>query len=436
MNIMNRFRTGCFLGVALLALFSTAAACPPGSVAGGGDMLMSPLGPVIVESCVTESGGTMTFTYEITNEARRTVELCLFQLPGLGLHATASTSEPVGMTASISESSACATWWAWKGIRIEMLPGETVTFSVSLTGFATPMTGTASLTFCDGTTGSVGVLVPSACEDLDVGTASECFCEGAGGPCEATGLFVGEGTQIDLFGLDRQVLPACAASWVRHGWTGLTEIEETDRYSFVLEIDGVEVDLIQRVSCVPIVIPDDGPLTSTWHVQYPPDYFEAGRLYEVSGTWLDNGASAGEEEVFSRTVELQVIPCLAPIPVSTTSPLLPDLVVEIADVSCECAWTGKQRMECRIEVTIVVTNVGETTSKESALRVGIAGDATVRAIPGLEVGESHTVSVKTKADVDQSVATGCATPIEAVVDFTNLIEESNEKNNADETCCQ
>ncbi|MGB2982993.1 MAG: CARDB domain-containing protein, partial [Candidatus Bipolaricaulia bacterium] len=426
-------KAGWALLVTLL-LAGIAYTCPPGSIAGTGDMVMTPFGPVIVESCVTESGGTTTFTYQITSVARGPLGLCGFQIPGLGAFTTTSTSEPLGLTGSITEASGCATWWIWKGSGTEILPGGLATFSISVDAPATPTTREAFLTFCDGTKESVDVLAPSACADITDDPYAGCFCGEGSLPCESTESFEGEGTRINMLGLDRQVLAVCSASWVRHGWS--FGIEDVDRYDFSLDIDGVPVDLKQRIFCVPGEIAGGAHLASQWFVQFPPEYFEAGRMYGFVASWLDYGAGPAVSVIFSRRVEVQVLPCLVPVPLPPLSPLLPDLVVEIGELACECAWTPQQKLECRLSIPVLVTNEGERASKKTSLRVAVERDTTVRSIPELAPSEEFELTIKATVEADPGLTGPCSLEVEAEVDFSHVVEESNEENNTDTACCQ
>jgi len=419
------------IAVGIIAV--AANACPPDSIAGTGDLMMTPFGPVVVESCVTESGGTTTFHYEITNEGRSPIDLCALLVPGLGSHVTTGSSAPLGFTMDETSASGCAAWWEWMGGPAEIHPGETVTFSMSLNTPATPARRRVFLTFCDGTKDSVEALVPSACPDIADDPLAGCLCGEGDAPCESTGPHEGDGTRINLLGLDRQVLAVCGASYVRHGFVYLDEV---DPYDFTLEIDGVRQVLDQRIYCLPGDRPGAGYLGSSWFIQFPPEYFEAGRLYEFTGTWFDYEAPPGERVILSRTIELQVIPCLVPVILEPFVPELPDLVCEIVDVVCECAWTPDQRFECEIVATVVATNIGGGRSDLTALRLTADGGVSVRSIPELAPGESHAVLVRLKTDVDPTAKGPCHPEIEVEIDFSDFVEEVDEANNIDAACCQ
>ena len=174
-------------------------------------------------------------------------------------------------------------------------------------------------------------------------------------------------------------------------------------------------------------------MSSEWFVQFPPDYFEAGRLYEFVASWLDYNRPAGDRAIFARRVEVQVLPCLIPV---TLLPPLADLIVRIEELECDCGWTPQQAYECSLTIRVVVVNQGGAPSTETFLRVRIEGRPNLKLVPALAPSEEYTVTVKTTVAADPPGQQGqCPIEIVAEIDSTESVEESDEENNTDSTCC-
>lgn len=423
---------GLFLG-SLVAGVGTP--CPPGSTAGIADIVATPHGPVVVESCVTESGGAVTFSYFITSGAMRPVELCDLVIPGLGTFTTSGTSAPSGMASAIDESSGCATWWSWKGAGVEILPGETVAFALSVDAPVTPTTRTAYLTFCDGTEASLDVLVPSACDDIGDGEFDGCICGLGLGPCEATGPYEGAGTRLSLLGPAYQELAVCDESWLRHGWGYGADI---DSYLFALAIDGTPVELEQRLLCLPGETPGTGYLSSSWHVQFPAEFFEAGRLYEFVGTWIHRGETPGDIWKSERAVEVQAIFCLESItdPIPDLTPQIhlpsPDLAIRIVGESCISRWDDQQNYVREVNVTTRISNDGDADAGHFlvTLRSDVGNDT--HTLMGLGPGAIRYLSFIVRLD-----SPVCPVEYTITVDEGDEVRESDEENDTveGEECC-
>ena len=416
--------TGLAVAVALL-LTTTVSSCPAGTVDGMGDLAMTPLGPIIVESCLSESGGAYTLTYEVTNETLRTVELCELYVPGFGSFSTIGSSTPLGLALSVEESSGCATWWIWKGAGAEILPGAMVVLSFSVNAEVAATRRDAHFRLSDGTAFTAEVLAPSACLDISDDALVGCFCGGTTS-CDTTALFEGVGTQIDVLGPERQVLAVCDESWLRHGWFGADTLEDLD---FRLEIDGVEVPLERRDHCTPGTTPGAGHFGSMWHIQYPADSFEAGRLYEFTGYWYLYSRDPGERLILSRTIEAQVLPCLVPLsgPIPELTPQIelacPDLLPEIVDVECACGWNAQQVYECSLTVYVRVVNVGSAIADRfvTSLETSEGSSDHRMTLSELTPGDARTLTFRVVLDEPVSD-----------VEFTVLVDSLDEVSECDE----
>jgi hypothetical protein len=434
----SRPATAIGLAIALGVVSPIAAlACPAGSIAGAGDLAMTPFGPIIVESCMTEDAGLFTLMYQITNETIREIGICEFYIPGFGVLSTVSADEPPGLTMSVDEASGCATWWIWKGSGAVLLPGETVTLSFTLNTEAAPTRREAHISLCDGTALTAEIIAPSACLDISDARLVGCFCGEESGSCDTTALFEGSGTRIEVLGSERQVLAVCDESWVRHGWAGVERLEDPD---FRLEIDGVEVRLERRDHCTPGTTPGLGHLASMWHVQFPAEFFEAGRLYEFTGYWYLYSRDPGERLIYSRTVEVQVLPCLVPVtdPIPELTPMIelpcPDLIPEIADVECTCGWSDQQVYQCELAVYVKVLNVGDATADRFVTSLetseGIAGHTMT--LTELAPGDARSLTLRVV--LDEPVSDLEYTVLVDSLDEVTECDEGNNKAAGDASC--
>jgi hypothetical protein len=425
--------------VAMLSLLlsagigSLAIACPAGTIDHSGDVILRLGRPaLLVETCVSEAGDMTTFTYRLTNWSRGDLELCSFDVPGLGQFSAAIQASPMGWTASHGIASECVTWWSWKSGRFVLGPGETVELSLSVESPASYGTIEGVVGFCAGGMETAQILAPSACAGGFPGAYTGCFCDAAGGGCIATELFEGEGNRINILsGPEEEINGICLGSWVRHGFAGGLP---PDRYDFRLTIDGVEIPLERRVYCTPGTDVGNAVQSALWHVQFPADHFAPGS-YEVTGQWLelaDDGSVAGV--FFERTITLTMIECL---PIYPIEPSLPDLTARIDKIQCVCGWTPQQEFECQVDLWLTVANEGGRIAAENGVRIEINRRSTVRTVPELDPGTSHTMRVRVSIEVDpKDIDEECPLEVEIFADYLDAIEEIAEDNNTASACCE
>jgi len=419
----------------LIAVGANISGCPADAIGSSADLIATPLGSILVESCVSEAAGVYTYLYRITNLGITGVEICQLTVPGIGLFPGATMRGLLGWTGKLTEGSACATWWSWSSdAHMSLLPGESLETSLTIDGDTTPATLWGGLTLCDGTECRAEILAPSACAGVTRDSPGGCFCSDDTTPvCTETHVFEGSGTRIVLFGgRDRQVLAVCGESWIRQGFYVLGDV---DRYAFDLYIDGRRVTVERRIMCLPVEHVAWGHLTAYWHIQFPAEHFEAGRLYELMGQWYVVGDDGSPERIiYTHTIELQVLPCLVP---ATSAPLepalveLPDLIIEPVDEHCECGYTPQQVYECDLTVYARIINIGDAEADTFFLvQLEALGDTdTVLARP-LSPGGSETYIL----NVSFPRPSGHA-PYTLTVDSFDAIIEHDERNNEDEGSC-
>jgi len=417
--------------VAVLVGMAAGGTCPPDTFDGTGDVVLTPSGPLVVESCLSADAGLYTMTYTIHNESRLPVELCKFYVPGYGAFSTVRSAAPPGLELTVEEVGGCSTWWAWTGRTAEILPGAEIVLSFTVDREVTALRRDVQLVLCDGTSATAEAVVPCACAGAADDPLLSCLCGDATPPCEVGVEFVGDGTRIDLLrGPARQTLRVCDPSWVRHGFSGVAQPDES--LDFRLEIDGVDVPLEQRVGCRPAGTPGLADGGTLWHVQFSADFFSVGRTYEFTGHWYWRHLDWEQ----SKTVLVDVILCLTPIPVPPLALLprvpCPDLVVESLDASCTCGWNQQKEFGCDLVVDVVLKNTGDADADSFVVALETSKRHDRLTLPSLAAGATRRVTLRLSLD-----ETVCPLPYTVTIDAGDEVSECDENNNTatGEACC-
>ena len=213
-----------------------------------------------------------------------------------------------------------------------------------------------------------------------------------------------------------------------------------------MTIDGVLVTLDRQVLCGPSHFAGRDNVWVFGYVQFPPDAFTPG-VHEVIGEWA-SAPSVDDPEgyTFRRMIRLLVEECV-PEPIPLEGPpygplepaepgekasLCPDLVVEPAETSCDCAWNQQQQYICRAEFEVRVHNAGEADAGTFRVKAETPkGDAT-KTVTSLASGETRIVKMSVSFE-------GEACPLVYVIllDVYDEVAECDEENNTFESkvCC-
>ena len=374
--------------------------CPGGSVASDTQVLAGPTGTIVVDVCVTRSGGQDTYTYQFTSLGGGAINLCRIQVSGYGVFTTTSATTLAGW-GSGNRSASCATWWIWKLSTASPPTGHTLTVSFTVDGETVPVDVPATVGVCG--EGEIPFLIMGpALPGADV-------------------AFTGVGQRIDLLrGGDSQSIMRCDSAWLRHGFSGVSSIDPTS-VSFRLLVDGVAVPLDRRVRCAPSFIEDSERTLVEWHTSFPPDYFTVG-VHTVTGIWEMPGFR------YDRTIELVVKRC---------GPALPDLSIRVDPEGCTCGWTPKQEYVCTVKARVTVTNIGDAPSPATGISASDGHSRALATVPALAPGGTYATDIHL---IDKRVHYGaepCPLHVTVMVDFVNLIEEYEEANNkaSFDVCC-
>ncbi len=432
-------KTGLITAIAMIGLtIAVGARCPMDAIATDSTFVGGASGSVAVETCVTRSGTEDTYTYTITDLSARSPGFCSFAVAGVGVLRTIAQASPPGWTGHELPAGSCASWWVWSTIgfgstllpRPGLLPGGSVIVSVTVAGPTTPAEVSAQLQTCEGKPITLTVLGPSACPGiLAAGYETTCACSTRG--CTTLNLFEGDGNRIQVIGgPDTQTIPRCEPSWVRHGFLG-PELSASD-VAFRLRIDGMLVPLTQTEMCTPGDEPGRSVIAIMWHTQFPPNFFDVG-THEVIGEWEVFDTPDSDPFVWSRTITLEVAPCLIPIPIptpiTTLGPPLPDIRVEFVRDACSCTWTQLQQYVCEIRVTVDVTNDG--TEPTGLFHVSLTADQreAMAMVPSLQPGQDRRVTLELVLNAEKPG--GEPNPsYEVIADCLGRVEEANEENNS------
>jgi len=407
--------------VALLLLITVSIVglsdplCPIDTIASESDVVTGAYGHVVVDACLTRSGGEDTYTYQLTYFGSWIGRPCGFSLSGRGKLTDTTTGASSGWTATTHPTTDCGSWWTWSESMIGSGSGAVplmriLTLTLTIPEETQPSECLASVQFCGKGEAYLATLGPaSSSYELE---------------------FIGEGLQVSVMRNPAvpQVLGECEPSWLRHGYI---VTEDGLAGLFTLYIDGTEVPLSVQRMCRPrISSMTDGELLY-FYTQFPAGYFEVGD-HEVTGVWEpDDEPGADGVGPISRTITLRVVPCEPePIP-------LADLRVELEIEACNCDWTKQQDYECTVAAEVVVFNDGNAAADAAGLIIGSGQIRRTYGLPEIGPGESYARQVELVLDATYG-REPCPASVTATVDFSDQVKEMDEENNSAEAeiCCK
>ncbi len=377
--------------------------CSGGSVAADTKVVATPTGTIVVDVCVTRSGGQDTYTYRFTRLGGGAIDLCRIQISGYGVFTTTSATTLAGW-GSGDRSTGCATWWVWKLSTGTPPAGHALTVSFTVDSETVPVDVPATVGNCGGEETPFLIIGP-ALPGADV-------------------AFTGVGPRIDLLRSgDSQSIMRCESAWLRHGFSGPSSTIDPTALSFQLLVDGVAVPLDRRVLCAPSLTEDTEATNLEWHISFPPNYFTVG-THAITGIWV----WGMPEYRYDRTIELVVKRC---------GPALPDLSIQVDPEGCTCGWTPKQEYVCTVKARVTVTNIGDAPSPATGISASAGHSRALATVPTLAPGETYTTDIHLVNKRVHYGAEPCPLSVTVMVDFVNSIEEYEEANNkaSFDVCC-
>jgi hypothetical protein len=121
-----------------------------------------------------------------------------------------------------------------------------------------------------------------------------------------------------------------------------------------------------------------------------------------------------------------------------TTPLCPDLVIDVTRSSCSCSWTPQKELVCTVNVYATVENIGTQTATHfyCKLESTEGGDQTL--IASLAPGASRALHFSFTFTAPVGRPAPCPLDFEVMADSKEYVDECDEDNNLDSgsVCCQ